>query len=376
MKAIFLALGVLILLAATAAAQDVSITDYRVPVSSAKSLNASLFYNYATKGDTTIAEVGTVGLVYKHFYSSLPFSWRIDVSGTGTKLEDDTSHNVDLATFVNRYLSDDSDFFGYAGATASHVEGYKQIDSRGSVGVGYGRFIAATAFAKAIRIDQFLLEERVITGHLSKADLIRLGNIIEREGEFKEEHGSAYRPYWYQAMEDVFEESGRLRGDRLGAMGILRMDEVLFLEVVHDRYYGWDVRAGVGHEITTFDESDPEGSVEAGFSFAYPMGLTSQINHRTDYSTPFENAGEAYGVTSVTDYIYELSNRIDFIASYRLQFDKASADVDAIDGHSIRAGFIFYVENQINVAVTSQFDKVGDGDWFTNTSVSVGYRVF
>jgi hypothetical protein len=376
MRTIIVAAAVLILLTTAAGAQNVSITDYRVPVSSAKSLNASLFYNYASKGDTTIADVGSIGLVYKHFYSSLPFSWRIDVSGTGTKLEDETSHSVDLATSVNKYLADDSNFFGYAGVVASHVEGYKQIDSRGSVGVGYGRFIAATAFAKAIRIDQFLLKEGVITGHMPKADLIKLGNIIEREGEFKDEHGSAYRPYWYEAMENVIRNSGKLAGDTLGAMGILRMDEVLFQEVIHDRYYGWDVRAGVGHEITTFDESDPEGSVEAGFSFAYPMGLTSQINHRTDYSTPFENAGEAYGITSVTDYIYELTNRIDFIGSYQFQYDKASADEDAIDGHSIRAGFIFYIENQINVAITGQLDKVGDGDWFTNTSVSVGYRVF
>jgi len=376
MRKIIVAVAVLILLSATAGAQNVSITDYRVPVSSAKSLNANLFYNYATKGDTTIADVGTVGLVYKHFYSSLPFSWRIDVSGTGTKLEDDTSHAVDLATYVNKYLADDSNFFGYAGLTASHVEGYKQIDSRGSVGVGYGRFIAATAFYKAIRIDQFLLKEGVITGHLSKANLIKLGNIIEREGEFRDMHGSAYRPYWYEAMEDVITASGKFTGDGLGAMGVLRMDEVLFQEVIHDRYYGWDVRLGVGHEITTFDESDPEGSVEAGFSFAYPMGLTSQINHRTDYNTPFDNMGEAYGITSVTDYIYEVTNRIDFIGSYQLQYDKASADEDAIDGHSIRAGFIFYIENQINLAVTGQLSKVGEGDWYTNTSVSIGYRVF
>ncbi|MFH1501850.1 MAG: hypothetical protein ABIG03_02255 [Candidatus Eisenbacteria bacterium] len=376
MKKALTTLAILILISATAAGQNVSITDYKVPVSSARSLNANLFYNYASKGDTTISDVGTVGLVYKQFYSSLPLSWGVDVSGTGTKLNDDTSHSVDFSTYFNKYLADDGDFFGYAGLAASHVEGYKQIDSRGSVGVGYGRFINATAFARAIRIDQFLLEEGVITGHIPKADLIKLGNVIERRGEFQDEHGSAYKPYWYEKMEDVIRASGKLGGDTLGATGILRMDEVLFDEVIHDRYYGWDVSAGVGHEITTFDESDPEGLVEAGFSFAYPMGLKSQINHRTDYITPFDGMGEAYGITSVTDYIYEVSNRIDFMGSYQLQYDKASADEDAIDGHSIRAGFIFYIENQVNVAVTGQLDKIGDGDWYTNTSVSVGYRVF
>lgn len=368
--------GLVLLLATCAAGQNVSITDYKVPVSSARSLNANLFYNYASKGDTTISDVGTAGLVYKQFYSSLPLSWGVDVSGTGTKLNDNTSHSVDLATYFNKYFSDDSNFFGYGGLAASNVEGYKQVDSRGSVGAGYGRFIAATAFARAIRIDQSLLKEGVITGHLSKKHLITLGNIIEREGEFQDERGTAYKPYWYEEMEKVIKASGKLKGDALGAMGILRMEEVLFQEVIHDRYYGWDVRLGVGHEITTFDESDPEGSLEAGFSFAYPMGLKSQLNHRTNYNTPFDNMGEAYGVTSVTDYIYELSNRIDLMGSYQLQYDKASADEDAIDGHSIRAAFIYYLENQVSISVTGQLDKVGEGDWYTNTSVSIGYRVF
>lgn len=377
MKIFTCAILAVLLFSTVAAAQNVSITDYRVPVSSAKSMNANLSYNYASVGDSTISDVGTIGLVYKQFYSSLPFSWRIDASGTGTKLEDKTSHSVDLRTSVNKYLSDDSDFFGYASLTASHIEGYKQIDSRGSVGVGYGRYIAATAFYKAIRIDQFLLKEDVITRHMSKEALIELGNLIQREEEFRDEYGAqAYESAWYEAMEDVIREDGVLEGDSVGAAGILRMDEVLFEEVIHDRYYGWDVTAGVGHEITTFDESDPEGSVEAGFSFSYPIALKSQLNHRTDYTTPFEDMGGAYGITSVTDYIYELTNRIDFITGYQLQYDQPAGDVDAIDGHSIRTGFIFYIENQLNVSVTGQFDKTGDSDWFTNVSVSASYRVF
>jgi hypothetical protein len=266
--------------------------------------------------------------------------------------------------------------FGYAALNASHVEGYKQIASRGAVGVGYGRYIAATAFAKAIRIDQFLLKEGVITGDLSKTTLIELGNIIERQGEFEDEHGAAYKPYWYDAMEQVIRQSGKLTGETLGAMGILRMEEVLFQETIHDRYYGWEVRVGVGHEITTFDKSDPQGSLEGGVSFAYPMGLTSQINHRTDYSTPFDDVGGAYTILSTTDYVYELTNRIDFIGGYQLQVERASADTDPINNHAIRAGFIFYLENQINLVVNGQLDKTGDADWNRSVNASIGYRIF
>ena len=363
------------LLATSVAAQNVSITDYRVPVSEAKSMNASLNYYYASVGDSTAADVGTVGLVYKQFYSSLPLAWRVDFNGSGSKVDDETSHSTNFSTSVNKYLSDDKDVFGYAGLTASHVEGYKQIASRGSVGVGYGRFIAATTFAQAIRIDQFLLKEGVITGHLNKEALIKLGNVIERQGEFEDLHGSAYKPYWYEEMEQIISGSGKLSGDTLGAMGILRMEEVLFQETIHDRYYGWDVRVGVGHEITTFDKSDPQGSVEGGVSFSYPLALTSQVNHRTDYSTPFDDMGGAYTILSTTDYIYELSNRIDFISGYQLQVEKAG-DQDAVNNHALRTGFIFYIENQINLVVNGQLDKTGDAEWNKSVNASIGYRIF
>jgi hypothetical protein len=376
MKTLLVSLAILSVVATAAVAQNVSITDYRVPVSQAKSMNASLNYYYAGVGDSTAADVGTVGLVYKQFYSSLPLAWRIDFNGSGSKVDDETSHSTNLSTSFNKYLLDDNDVFGYAGLTASHVEGYKQVASRGAVGVGYGRFIAATAFAKAIRIDQFLLKEGVITGHLSKETLVELGNIIERQGEFEDEHGSAYKPYWYEAMEQVISESGKLAGDTLGAMGILRMEEVLFQETIHDRYYGWEVRVGVGHEITTFDKSDTQGSVEGGLSFSYPLALTSQVNHRTDYSTPFDDMGEAFTVLSTTDYIYELSNRIDFIGGYQLQIEKAGADLDAVNNHALRAGFIFYIENQINIVVNGQLDKAGDDEWNRSVNASIGYRVF
>ncbi len=177
-------------------------------------------------------------------------------------------------------------------------------------------------------------------------------------------------------MEQVIGASGKLTGDTLGAMGILRMEEVLFQETIHDRYYGWDVRVGIGHEITTFDESDPQGSLEGGVSFAYPIALTSQINHRTDYSTPFDDIGGAFTILSTTDYIYELSNRIDFIGGYQLQIEKAQPDDDAVNNHALRAGFIFYIENQINLVVNGQLDKAGENDWNKSVNASIGYRIF
>ena len=196
MKNILLILS-LLLFAISALAQQVSITDYTVPVSKAKSLLLNMDYNYSAVGDSTVANIGNGRLLYRQFYSSLPFAWSINFDGSLSKLDDDVSHSTYLATTFRKYLSDESNFFGFGGLNVSHNKDFKQVASRISAGAGYGRFIAATAFAKAIRIDNFLLKEGVITGHLDKESLIELGHIIEREQEYKQKYGATYEPSWY-----------------------------------------------------------------------------------------------------------------------------------------------------------------------------------
>ena len=376
MKSIFTTLSLVLLFTTFAAAQNVSITDYKVPVSQAKSLLLNADYNYSAVGDSMVANIGNGRVLYKHFYSSLPFSWNIDFDASGSKLDDETRHSAYLTTGVNKYLSDQSNFFGFGRLQASHIKGFAQAQSRVSVGAGYGRFISATAFAKAIRIDNFLLKEKVITSHLDKETLIKLGNIIEREAEFRDRYGATYEPKWYEAMEEVIKASGKMEGETLGAMGILRIKEVLFFETIHDRFYGWDIRAGVGYDITTSDKSETDPSAEAAFSFSYPMSLSTQINHRTQYNTNFGDLGNEYTIVSATDYIYELSNRIDFMGGYQVQSVKPLADVDAINSHAIRASFIFYIENQINLVTNYQMDKTGDLEWNKSFVVTLGYRVW
>lgn len=376
MKTLLLTLCILVGISTFLTAQNVSITDYKVPVSKAKSLLLNVDYNYATVGDSTSTNNGNARVIYKQFYSSLPFSWTIDFDGSGSKLKDETRHSTNFSTSINRYLSDQSNFFGFGRLQASHVKGFKQVQSRLSAGGGYGRFIAATAFAKAIRIDNFLLDEGVIVAHLDKKSLIKLGNIIEKEQEFKDKHGATYEPNWYEAMEEIIKDSGVLKDETLGAMGILRVKEVLFYETIHDRFYGWNIRAGVGYDLTTADKSDSDPSAEVGVSFSYPISLSTQINHGTTYNSSFGNMGDEYTIVSNTDYIFELSNRIDFVGGYQLQSNKHTATVDAINSHAIRTSFIFYIENSINLVVNGQMDKTGDLDWNRSVVLTLGYRIF
>lgn len=376
MKKHFFVVSIVLLFAAFSSAQDVSITDYTVPVSKAKSLLLNADYNYSAVGDSNTANNGNAKVTYKQFYSSLPFSWSIDFNGSASKIKDKTQHSTYLSTQANKYFSDEGNVFGFGRLTMSHNKGYEQLQSRISAGVGYGRFISATAFAKAIRIDQFLLKEDVITAHLDKESLIELGHIIEKEQEYKDKYGATYEPQWYDDMEEIIKKSGNMKGDALGAMGILRIKEVLFFETIHDRYYGWDVSAGVGYDITTADKSETDPSVEARFSFAYPLTLGTQINHYTQYNSYFNDMGKEYSITLGLDYIYELSNRIDVVAGYKFDSLKPVADIDAINSHVLRLSYIFYIENKINLTVNGTMDKTGEDDWNKSVVLTLGYRVW
>lgn len=376
MKTLISILCVIVLISLPAISQDVSITDYTVPISTAKSLLLNADYNYSAVGDSTVGNIGNGRVFYRQFYSSLPFAWSINFDGSASRINDDLSHSSYLATSFRKYLSNESSFFGFGGITASHDRGYKQAASRVSAGAGYGRFIAATAFAKAIRIDNFLLDEEILDEHLDKETLIKLGHIIEREQEFKDKYGATYEPRWYDAMEKVIKASGMMTSESLGAMGILRIKEVLFFETIHDRFYGWDIRLGVGYDLTTADKSASNASAEAGISFSYPISLGTQIDHGTTYTSNLSDFGNEYSVVTYLNYIYELSNRIDFLGGYKFNSIKATTTKEALNSHAFRASFIFYIENQINLVLNGQLDKTGDRDWNKSIVFTIGYRVW
>ncbi|MDE0504871.1 MAG: hypothetical protein OXI86_12390, partial [Candidatus Poribacteria bacterium] len=72
---------------------------------------------------------------------------------------------------------------------------------------------------------------------------------------------------------------------------------------------------------------------------------------------------------------YELSNRIDLRLRHLLQLDKLG-ERDAESSHSFGASFIYYIENNVNLVVTEQLEKVPGEDLASNFTVLLNYRVF
>ena len=428
--------------AAELGAQNVSVTDYSVPVSRADNLRINAFnLSYVTEGDTAVVQSGNLGVIYKKFYDSLPFAYAVDLFGS-TSINKDNRRDEwvgDLTTemdvVVKKYTPTEGNVFVFAepnlryehrfgllpdtvlvrldtievGTDAVLVQPDTTIvrrpptDDRPNVnvtlGIGYGRFINATALRKAVRIEEFFLKEGIISGHLPKETMIRLGHIIEKEQEYKDLYGDRYENYWFEDMTNEIGRSGLVLGEI--AFGVLRMQEVLTQEQINDRFYGWEVNAGVLFEVMTpvrgLDRHEPALSI--GFRYSRPISWNTQVNTRFSLTTPFSgNFGKTYHFVQTTDFIYEFANRISFTVDHVFRAEKHRAIQDpAREGFTIARvveespsqrrsgtthstvisfGLTFFIENKIHLTASERITATRGQPFRQSFNVGLSYRLF
>ncbi|MCK6605785.1 MAG: hypothetical protein L6Q59_12890 [Ignavibacteriaceae bacterium] len=366
--------------------QNVKVSDYEVPVSKAKILRLSGSYNFSqssTDSTTTVnANNASATLLFRYFYSSLPFAYFVDVDATGGKVFDNYNHDISIRPSVRKYFDEKTDFFGFGSLFLRHANTFKQIQSDLLLGGGYGRYINATTLAKAVRIEEHLIREKVISGYMPKETMIAIANIIEREDEYRGVYGDTYEQRWYEDIEKEILKSGKMVGEHLGAIGILRMQQVLknINERVNERFYGWDVTLGVLFNLSTSDKSDTRSpALSIGGRYSHPISWSSQINSFLNVSTPFDSTffKDVRGELGI-DYIYELSNKINFIGGYRLNYTKPNVG-DGYADHFLNGSFIFYMENSINLGINATLASYGLSTAKRTdfrTSVTLQYNLF
>ncbi|MCY7361993.1 MAG: hypothetical protein LH629_08010, partial [Ignavibacteria bacterium] len=100
--------------------QNVKITDFNVPVSTAKKFIVNGTYNWSQTGDSVTSNQFNAFGDYSQFYSSLPFGWDLNLTaGTSRKFDDTVRVFYNLNTSVRKYFSNTKGFFGYAGLAST-----------------------------------------------------------------------------------------------------------------------------------------------------------------------------------------------------------------------------------------------------------------
>lgn len=360
--------------------QKVNVTDYKVPVSRATTFRANGFWNWSQVGDSVSGNTANATVVFRKFYSSLPFAWFINVDAAGGRDAGKKNYDVRFDGSIRKYIWDKEDWFAFSRLRAERAIDYDRIASDFTVGAGYGRYINTTALAKAVRIEDHLLKENIISDFMPKETMINIANIIERQDEYINLYGpGVYETQWFNDIEKEIQASGVLKGSSVGSIGILRIRQVLFgiNERVNERYYGWDLSAGALFPITTRDTTKP-GSPNLAVTgrYSFPFNWSTQVNIVAEISTPIDTvfAKQVLANTGV-DFIYELSNRINLLAGYRFGIFKPAATASYID-NLINVSFLYYIENNIYFGINAAYEKLARSPKRLSTSITLSYNLY
>ncbi|MBU1698513.1 MAG: hypothetical protein KJ970_09595 [Candidatus Eisenbacteria bacterium] len=390
---LFLATLLTLLVCASTQAGAISLTDYEFPKSTTQQAFVNgLFNAVGNSADST--EVGyTIGgtASYGLNYRSLPFSYDLSILGgfsLSKGIEEDSesqdAFNILASTTADKYLKQPSNFFGFGAVEVEYRKLAYQDDADDprvdvEVGAGYGRTINATVLKQAIRMNEDFKKYGVITKDMPDQTLLDVAAIIDRQGEFRSQYGAVeYRKYWYEEMERVIRESGVLAHEGLGAIGIIRIQEILD-EPTAQRWHGWVARLGVGAQLSDFDGESGDPRISGRFLWTRPVGLKFQFLNEATLSTVLED-DPVYHLGDLFRVDYELSNRIDWYNSLALNYEIPTADgLENILRLDLKSTYIFYIENSLSFNPEFQFsyidDGFGDSDWNWALLGSISYRL-
>lgn len=365
-------------------AQNVSVTDYSVPVSQSTNLRIDgLRFNYVTDGDDVLVESGDAGIVYKKFYNSLPYAYSFDFLGSASYNREPSGNRTgtfssDFKMQVQKYFKDTNKFFYSFSPNVQYRKSFDRPQTNVTVGLGYGRFIDATALRKAVRIEDFLFKEGILADLLPKDTMVELGHIIDKEDEYRDLYDDrSYQNYWYEDMSNEITKTGLVL-DKIGAIGLLRMREVLTQETINDRFFGWDVNMGVQMEVLTAEEGEKREDPAMAFNLRYsrPINWSTQVNTDFQFDTPFNgDFGREYTMTQNIDFIYEITNRIAFTTANTIRLSKQRL-TDAKLRVNSSINFNFFIENKVVFSASEQFAKAEGEPFRQSFSITLSYRIF
>jgi len=365
-------------------AQNVSVKDYTVPTSFSSSLFIDPNYDLTMVGKKIQTNRGSVGLVYSTFYESLPIGYSIDAIGSGSFEKNPKDgkyrnrYSMNISSRFKKFIWNEEDLFGSIKLDGNYYKSYDYPATSLTIGLGYGRFINATPLRKAVRMEDFLIKEDVISDHLPKEAMLELGHIIEKESEYEDRYGDIYRKNWFNDMENIIRESGMLKRERIGAIGILRMQEVLTKERINDRFYGWDVTIGTKIDISLPQKKQERNkpSIDISFRYSRPISWSTQFNERLSVNSPWgDKFIDVYNIKADTALAYEISNRINFLARHSFVCNQIDGG-NRLVSNSLSLSFIYFLENHINLVATEQVEKISDSEPTTNFVISLNYRIF
>ncbi|MBL8006998.1 MAG: hypothetical protein JNJ56_05660 [Ignavibacteria bacterium] len=388
--------------------QNVKITDFDLPVSSARKFLINGFYNwnqtdpYSDDSTLNITSSWNVGGAYNQFYSSPSYAWQVTLGGSLFQLsrEDTTRYRYDLAADLSKYFSNSHGYFVNGEVNSNY---YRQsefgTENRPTIelfgGFGYGRRVNATSIAKAIRIDEDLKKSGITSSFMPKSTMLAIAQIIDKESEYRDKYKALYES---KIIEDINKEilnSGVTNYTSMSALGFMRIRDVLYgnNQFLNERAWGGDIRAGISGVLLTRNVNIemPAANIDIRGRYAYPIGLRHQIIASATAQTPMDSSiFKLYLGQAGLSYSFNMTNRISFFTAYTMTMNQIFLNtydsLGAINGtigtdksaanNNVTAGFNFYIENYVTLNISAGFNNLWRNEQNFFTNASLGFIVF
>ncbi|HGG58982.1 MAG TPA: DUF481 domain-containing protein [Gammaproteobacteria bacterium] len=272
---------------------------------------------------------------------------------------------MDSSITYDNYFQPDSKggfWFGKLGIKAD--DSFNDLDTRLSVGLGYGRVTNVTPMAKAIRLVQELRYRGALAAAPSKDTYRRIADIISRENEYQSKYGGKpkfYQQYWIGDIEKVL-------GKTLSATGALAARDVLIDENISTRRYGWKVRAGLSYVGKDFSGLTDNPGVLLGAEYHRPLSNQTQFSNEAELVTTFDSTN-SYTLNNTMSYVHEIEDRIDWINRWNLNYSHSAIDSDNVVTNTLSSILAYELGNSLDLALTALI-KNTDG----NRTVSAGEK--
>lgn len=325
---------------------------------------------------------------YDYAYSTLPrvlnfrFDGKLDFKrGSSEGASTEEGYNLLTSTSLDNYFNSNDKLFWFGSGELGYRKSVGVDDAddpyvKVGGGVGYGRVINATPLADVLRFSEELMAYGVLTREPSDQTYLELAAIVAREAEFKSRFGlSDYEQHWFDEMEMVLQKAGLLKDKKLGAVGVLKMHQVLFEERISIRKHGWLAKAGVGVILSNYDGSDGDPSLDGSFEYAIPFGHQLQVIEFAKYSAILADdmVHQFHNRLSAT---YEISDRIDWENQWKVDITIPTEDgSNNLIRNDLSSAFRYYLSNRLDANFSINFTHFED-DVEDNGNDDVDIAVF
>ncbi len=263
---------------------------------------------------------------------------------------------------LKRYFVAGAPHFGVAGIRARSASAYKTIGLFARLGIGYGRFTDVTPLAKAIKINDYLLEQGSISEYLPRIDLLAIAHEIDNIDTY-ESLSDLLR-----VLRQIIEGSGVVRIGGLDALDVYEMARIVE-DDRHPRFCGGSVSVGIGYEI--LDPMKGRNDILATATFNYALITTPQTQLLINGS--FSGAYDFLATNQIritTSFDHIINDRVSI--SLHHVFSRETWDAIPTDKHDLSIDLVLTPVEGAYVVLGMQFSH---RPWFLELSKDITFRI-